>query len=197
MVRLIIDKLVSLTALIILLPIIVVVAVLVYLKLGKPVLFTQIRPGLHGKQFKLYKFRTMKDAVDSHGVSLPDSERLTRFGQLLRSTSLDELPTLSNVLIGDMSLIGPRPLLVEYLELYSDEQARRHLVKPGITGWAQVNGRNTVSWDEKFKLDVWYVDNRSLSLDLKIIYLTLKKVVMREDISAPGHVTIDRFRGNG
>lgn len=172
------------------------VFVLVRVRLGSPVLFRQTRPGLHGEPFTMYKFRTMTDARDAQGNPLPDAERLTPFGQWLRATSLDELPELFNVLKGDMSLVGPRPLLMEYLPLYSPEQARRHEVRPGITGWAQVNGRNALSWEEKFKLDVWYVDRRSFWLDTKILFLTLKKVLMREDISAEGHVTAEKFRGN-
>lgn len=166
-------------------------------KMGSPVLFRQVRPGLGGKPFEMVKFRTMKDAVDAAGNPLPDSERLTPFGQFLRSSSLDELPELWNVLKGDMSLVGPRPLLMEYLPLYSPEQYRRHEVRPGVTGWAQINGRNSLSWDEKFKLDVWYVDNRSLWLDIKILFLTVKKVLIRDGISAEGEATMTRFEGNG
>jgi sugar transferase EpsL len=176
-------------------PLLLVVAVLVRAKLGTPVFFTQWRPGLHGRLFRLVKFRTMTDARDADGNLLPDAQRLTRFGRLLRATSLDELPELWNVLLGDMSLVGPRPLLTDYLELYSKEQARRHDVQPGITGWAQVNGRNLITWPEKFAYDVWYVDNWSLGLDLKILALTLLKVVRREGISATGSATAERFRG--
>ncbi|MBE0376688.1 sugar transferase [Pseudoalteromonas prydzensis] len=190
------DFLVALCALFTLLPIIIVIAVLVRFKLGSPILFTQDRPGLHGKVFKMMKFRTMLDAKDKQGNLLPDDERMTPFGTFLRSTSLDELPGLFNVLKGDMSLVGPRPLLVQYLPLYSAEQARRHNVRPGITGWAQVNGRNAISWEQKFKLDVWYVDNQSLLLDFKILLLTVKKVFVREGISADGHVTIEPFKGS-
>ena len=190
------DFLVALFALLILLPVIMVVAVLIRLKLGSPILFTQDRPGLNGNVFKMMKFRTMLDAKDKQGNLLPDDERMTPFGAFLRSTSLDELPGLFNVLKGDMSLVGPRPLLVQYLPLYSNEQARRHNVRPGITGWAQVNGRNAISWDEKFKLDVWYVDNQSFWLDIKILLLTVKKVFVREGISADGHVTIEPFKGS-
>ena len=159
-------------------------------------LFRQIRPGMHGKPFEMIKFRTMKDAVDAEGNSLPDSERMTAFGQFLRATSLDELPELWNVLKGQMSLVGPRPLLMEYLPLYSEEQYRRHQMRPGITGWAQVNGRNAISWEDKFKLDVWYVDNRSFWLDLKVLFLTVKKVVVRDGISGEGETTMSKFTGN-
>ena len=189
------DFIVALCALFILLPVIIVVAVLIRFKLGSPILFTQNRPGLNGKVFKMMKFRSMLDGKDKHGNLLPDDERMTSFGTFLRSTSLDELPGLFNVLKGDMSLVGPRPLLVQYLPLYSTEQARRHNVRPGITGWAQVNGRNAISWEQKFKLDVWYVDNQSFLLDLKILLLTVKKVFVREGISADGHVTIEPFKG--
>ena len=190
------DFLVAVCALFTLLPVIIVVAVLIRFKLGSPILFTQDRPGLNGKVFKMMKFRTMLDAKDKHGNLLPDNERMTKFGAFLRSTSLDELPGLFNVLKGDMSLVGPRPLLVQYLPLYSSEEARRHNVRPGITGWAQVNGRNAISWEQKFKFDVWYVDNQSLFLDLKILLLTVKKVFVREGISADGHVTIEPFKGS-
>lgn len=165
-------------------------------KLGSPVLFTQVRPGLHGKPFRMVKFRTMTDARDASGALLPDAQRLTPFGRFLRASSLDELPELWNVLRGEMSLVGPRPLLIEYLPLYSPEQARRHEVRPGITGWAQVNGRNAISWEDKFKLDVWYVDNSSLLLDIKILWLTVKKVLVREGISAAGEATMPKFQGD-
>jgi len=178
-------------------PVLFIIAVLIRRQMGSPILFHQTRPGLHGKPFKMIKFRTMRDAIDANGNPLPDAERLTKLGQFLRSSSLDELPELWNVLKGDMSLVGPRPLLMEYLPLYSSEQARRHEVRPGVTGWAQVNGRNAISWDEKFALDVWYVDNRSLWLDLKIIWLTIRKVVKREGISAAGEATVSKFNGNG
>lgn len=178
-------------------PVLAVVALLIRVKMGSPVLFRQTRPGLHGKPVKMIKFRTMRDAMDANGRPLPDAERLTHLGQFLRSSSLDELPELWNVLKGEMSLVGPRPLLMEYLPLYSPEQARRHEVRPGVTGWAQVNGRNAISWDEKFALDVWYVDNRSLWLDLKIIWLTIRKVIKRDGISAAGEATISKFTGNG
>lgn len=173
-----------------------VIALLVRWKLGPPVLFRQVRPGLHGRPFVLYKFRTMNDARDADGNLLPDELRLTPFGKWLRSTSLDELPELLNVLKGDMSLVGPRPLRMEYLERYTPEQARRHEVKPGITGWAQVNGRNALSWEEKFKLDVWYVDNWNLWLDLRILLMTVVKVLRREGINAEGHATMPEFTGS-
>jgi lipopolysaccharide/colanic/teichoic acid biosynthesis glycosyltransferase len=176
-------------------PIFLVLAILIALRLGRPVLFTQIRPGLHGKPFCMLKFRSMTSNCDVNGNLLPDEQRLTPFGQRLRSTSLDELPGLWAVLKGDMSLVGPRPLLMEYLPLYTPEQARRHDVRPGITGWAQVNGRNAISWEEKFALDVWYVDNQSLWLDIKILLLTVKKVFVREGISADGEVTMSKFTG--
>lgn len=169
---------------------------LVQIKIGAPVFFRQTRPGLHGQPFDMVKFRTMTDTRDAAGNLLPDAERLTRFGQFLRSTSLDELPELFNVLKGDMSLVGPRPLLMEYLPLYSDTQRRRHEVRPGITGWAQVNGRNAVGWEERFRLDVWYVDNQSLWLDLRILWMTVKKVLVREGISAQGEATMTKFTGN-
>lgn len=196
MIKRIFDFLVALCAILTLLPVIMIVALLIRFKLGSPILFTQDRPGLHGKVFKMMKFRTMLDGKDKQGNLLPDNERMTKFGSFLRSTSLDELPGLFNVLKGDMSLVGPRPLLVQYLPLYSAEQARRHNVRPGITGWAQVNGRNAISWDQKFKFDVWYVDNQSLLLDFKILLLTVKKVFVREGISADGHVTIEPFKGS-
>ncbi|MEH6509575.1 sugar transferase [Halopseudomonas aestusnigri] len=183
-------------ALLVLAPVIVFVAWQIRRKMGSPVLFRQVRPGLNGKPFEMIKFRTMKDAIDASGNPLPDSERLTPFGQFLRSSSLDELPELWNVLKGDMSLVGPRPLLMEYLPLYSPEQARRHEVRPGVTGWAQVNGRNTLSWEDKFKLDVWYVDNQSLWLDIKVLFLTVKKVLVRDGISAEGEATMSKFTGS-
>lgn len=190
------DIFASLCGLVLLGPVMIVVAWLVKRKLGSPVLFSQIRPGLNAKPFKMMKFRTMLDAVDQHGNPLPDAQRMTPFGSFLRSSSLDELPGLINVLKGDMSLVGPRPLLMEYLPLYSAEQYRRHCVRPGVTGWAQVNGRNSVNWDEKFKLDVWYVDNKSLWLDLKIIILTIRKVIVREGINADGEATMSKFTGS-
>jgi lipopolysaccharide/colanic/teichoic acid biosynthesis glycosyltransferase len=164
---------------------------------GQPALFRQVRPGLAGQPFAMYKFRTMTDATDNQGQLLPDAERLTRLGRFLRSTSLDELPELINVLRGDMSLVGPRPLLIEYLPRYSQRQARRHEVRPGITGWAQVNGRNTLTWEQKFEYDVWYVDHASLSLDLRILLATIRKVLRREDISAQGEATMPVFLGSG
>ena len=169
---------------------------LVRYKLGSPVLFRQVRPGLHGRPFVMVKFRTMTDERGADGELLPDAQRLTTFGRFLRASSLDELPELWNVLRGEMSLVGPRPLLMEYLPLYSPEQARRHEVRPGITGWAQVNGRNAVSWEERFKLDVWYVDHCSLWLDLRTLWLTVRKVIVREGISAQGEATMPRFTGN-
>ena len=172
------------------------IAFFVKIKLGSPVIFTQLRPGLNGKIFNMVKFRTMTNKCDLDGNLLPDSIRLTKFGKFLRSTSLDELPGLWNVLKGDMSLVGPRPLLVEYLPLYSKKQSRRHKVRPGITGWAQVNGRNTISWDKKFDLDVWYVDNQSIWLDVKILWLTVKKVIMRDGINQDGQATSEYFKGN-
>ncbi len=190
------DFTVALSAFVMLLPIITIVAILIRTKLGSPILFTQDRPGLNGKVFKMMKFRSMLDAKDKNGNLLPDNQRMIKFGAFLRSTSLDELPGLFNVLKGDMSLVGPRPLLVQYLPLYSNEQARRHNVRPGITGWAQVNGRNAISWEQKFTLDVWYVDNQSFWLDIKILLLTVKKVFVREGISADGHVTIEPFKGS-
>ncbi len=176
-------------------PVIVILSILVRIKLGSPIIFKQIRPGLNGCPFQMYKFRTMTDERDANGDLLPDAVRLTSFGRFLRSTSLDELPELWNVLKGEMSLVGPRPLLMEYLPRYTTEQARRHKVRPGITGWAQINGRNAIGWDEKFKLDVWYVDNQSLWLDLKILLLTVKKVFVREGISAEGEATMPKFTG--
>lgn len=175
MIKRLIDILAAIFGLLLLAPFLLVVALLIRVRMGAPVIFSQIRPGLHGVPFRMVKFRTMLDAVDAHGSPLPDDQRMTWLGSLLRSASLDELPELWNVLKGDMSLVGPRPLLMEYLPLYSPEQARRHDVRPGITGWAQVNGRNALSWDEKFKLDVWYVDNQSLWLDIKILFSQLKK----------------------
>lgn len=192
----ILDLSAALLGLILLAPIILILAILIRLKLGSPILFTQARPGLHGKPFRMIKFRTMTDARDADGNLLPDSVRLTAFGRFLRSTSLDELPELWNVFKGDMSLVGPRPLLMEYLPRYSSEQARRHEVRPGITGWAQINGRNAISWEEKFKFDVWYVDNQSFWLDLKILMLTIKKVFVREGISAKGEATMQKFTGS-
>lgn len=190
------DFFVALFALIILSPVFLVLSALVLINLGRPIFFTQERPGRQGRPFKMVKFRTMLDSKQPDGTILPDKARLTNFGTWLRSTSLDELPELWNVLKGEMSLVGPRPLLMEYLPLYSTEQYRRHEVRPGITGWAQINGRNALHWEERFKLDVWYVDNQSFWLDLKILLLTLKKVLKREGITAEGHATIAKFTGN-
>ena len=190
------DLTASAVGLIVLSPLLLILALLVRVNLGSPVLFSQERPGLHGKIFRLYKFRSMKNAADSKGNLLPDEERLSRFGGILRASSLDELPELFCVLKGDMSLVGPRPLLVKYLPLYTPEQRRRHDVLPGITGWAQVNGRNAISWEEKFRLDVWYVDNWTPLLDLKILFLTVKKVFIREGISAENRATTEEFKGS-
>ena len=190
------DFLMALFGLALLSPVLAILAWQIRKKLGSPVLFRQTRPGLNGEPFQMVKFRTMRDAIGPDGQSLPDSERMTPFGSFLRSASLDELPELWNVLKGDMSLVGPRPLLMEYLPLYSPEQARRHEVRPGVTGWAQINGRNALSWDEKFAMDVWYVDNRSFWLDVKIIFLTVKKVVIKDGISADGHATMPHFKGS-
>lgn len=190
------DLVLAATGLLALAPVLAGVALAVRVNLGRPVLFRQVRPGLGGRPFTMLKFRTMRDAMGPDGAPLPDAERLTRLGRFLRATSLDELPELWNVLKGEMSLVGPRPLLMEYLPLYTPEQARRHEVRPGITGWAQVNGRNAIGWDEKFRLDVWYVDHRSFWLDVKILLLTLKKVFVREGISQPGRATAERFRGS-
>jgi sugar transferase EpsL len=178
------------------LPLCLLMTLLVFTQLNTPVLFRQSRPGLNGKIFNIYKFRTMTNEHDKDGILLPAKLRYTKFGKFLRSTSLDELPSLWNVLKNDMSLVGPRPLLVEYLPLYSTHQARRHEIKPGVTGWAQVNGRNAISWDEKFDLDIWYVDNQSIWLDIKILYLTIKKVVTRDNINAEGELTMPKFLGS-
>lgn len=194
-VKRIFDFTASLCGLILLSPILIVVALLIRLNLGSPIFFTQDRVGKHNKVFKMIKFRSMKDGVDKDGNLLPDEMRLTKFGKMLRSTSLDELPELINVLKGDMSLIGPRPLLVDYLPLYNKNQIRRHNVLPGLTGWAQINGRNSLSWNEKFSLDIWYVDNWSLTLDIKIFFLTIYKVFKRDGISQEGNVTMERFNG--
>ncbi|MEA9417322.1 sugar transferase [Aeromonas caviae] len=189
------DMIASFCALLLFSPLIVLVSWRIRKNLGSPVFFRQTRPGLKGRPFEMVKFRTMKDAVDVHGNILPDAERMTPFGNKLRSSSLDELPELWNVLKGDMSLVGPRPLLMKYLPLYSKEQARRHEVRPGVTGWAQINGRNAISWEDKFNLDVWYVDNRSFWLDIKILILTVKKVLIKDGISASDHVTMPEFDG--
>ncbi len=196
MIKRLFDITAATAALVALAPVYAITAHKVKKNLGSPVLFRQTRPGMNGKPFEMIKFRTMRDAVDNEGNPLPDSERLTPFGQMLRSSSLDELPELINVIKGDMSLVGPRPLLMEYLPLYNAEQARRHDVRPGITGWAQINGRNAISWDEKFALDTWYVDNQSLWLDIKILLKTVKKVVIKDGISADGEATMSKFVGN-
>jgi lipopolysaccharide/colanic/teichoic acid biosynthesis glycosyltransferase len=190
------DRAISAIALLLLSPLLLAIAIAIYLRMGAPILFAQPRPGKNGRIFTFYKFRTMTDVRDAKGNLLPDAQRLTAFGQFLRKTSLDELPQLWNVLKGDMSFIGPRPLLVAYLERYTPEQARRHQVKPGITGWAQVNGRNSLNWEEKFKLDVWYADRWSLWLDLRILGLTFIKVIRREGISHANHATMSEFQGS-
>lgn len=190
------DIIVAAILLVVLSPFISIVAVLVRRRLGRPILFRQMRPGLHGKPFQMIKFRTMRDALDRDGNPLPDAERLTAFGRFLRSTSLDELPELLNVLKGDMSLVGPRPLLMEYLPLYTEEQNRRHEVRPGMTGWAQVNGRNSLQWEEKFSLDVWYVDNRTFFLDIKILFLTIYSVFHREGVDFDERETMPKFTGS-
>lgn len=190
------DITVSASALIVLSPVLAITAHKVKKNLGSPVLFRQIRPGLNGKPFEMVKFRTMKDAIDQNGKLLPDNERLTDFGKKLRATSLDELPELWNVLKGDMSLVGPRPLLMEYLPLYSAEQAKRHNVRPGITGYAQINGRNAISWEKKFQLDVWYVEHQSFFLDMKILFETVKKVIIKEGINQSECISMPRFKGS-
>lgn len=196
MLKRLLDIIIASIALILLSPLYFYVAYKVKKNLGSPVLFRQVRPGLHGKPFEMIKFRSMKDAVDAQGNPLPDSERLTPFGQMLRSTSLDEMPELWNVIKGDMSVVGPRPLLMEYLPLYNTEQAKRHNVRPGMTGYAQVNGRNAIGWDEKFKLDTWYVENQSTLLDFKIMFKTVHKVLSKDDISAEGEATMSKFTGS-
>ena len=196
-VKRLLDIIIAAAALVLLSPVLLLLARQIRRKLGTPVLFRQVRPGRGGIPFVMYKFRTMRDAADENGRPLPDAERLTPFGRKLRAASLDELPELWNVLKGDMSLVGPRPLLMEYLPLYNAEQRRRHLVRPGITGWAQVNGRNAIPWPEKFRLDVWYVENRSLLLDMKILFLTVKKVLGRSGINSEGEATAAKFTGNG
>lgn len=190
------DVFIASCAIFILWPIAIAVALLINLNLGRPIIYSQERPGLNGAPFKIYKFRTMRSLFDSNGNPLPDSERMTKFGKTLRSISLDELPNLWAILKGDMSVVGPRPLLMEYLPLYNEEQSKRHCVKPGLTGWAQVNGRNAISWDEKFRLDVWYVKNQSVLLDLRIIFLTFKKVLRPKGINANGEATMSKFSGN-
>ncbi|NNH86622.1 sugar transferase [Acinetobacter terrae] len=196
MLKRICDVVIASTALLLLSPLYAYVAYKVRKNLGSPVLFRQVRPGLNGKPFEMIKFRSMKDAVDTQGNPLPDSERLTPFGKMLRSSSLDEMPELWNVIKGEMSIVGPRPLLTEYLPLYNAEQAKRHNVRPGMTGHAQVNGRNAISWEEKFKLDTWYVENQSLWLDLKIMLKTVQKVIAKDDISAEGEATMTKFTGS-
>ncbi len=196
MLKRLLDIIIASIALILLSPLYFYVAHKVKKNLGSPVLFRQVRPGLHGKPFEMIKFRSMKDAVDAQGNPLPDSERLTPFGKMLRSSSLDEMPELWNVIKGDMSIVGPRPLLMEYLPLYNQEQAKRHLVRPGMTGHAQVNGRNAISWEEKFKLDTWYVENRSVWLDFNIMLKTVKKVLAKDDINAENDATMPKFSGN-
>lgn len=195
MLKRLLDIVIASSALVLLSPVYALVAYKVKKNLGSPVLFRQLRPGLHGKPFEMVKFRTMKDALDLDGNPLPDSERLTAFGKMLRATSLDEMPELWNVIKGDMSIVGPRPLLMEYLPLYNEQQAKRHNVRPGITGYAQVNGRNAISWEKKFELDTWYVENRSLWLDFKIMLKTVKKVIAKDDISAEGEATTTKFTG--
>ena len=196
MIKRILDIALTLIGILFLFPVFLLTVLMVKIKLGSPLFFKQARPGLNGEIFNMVKFRTMANECDKNGNLLSDEIRLTKFGQFLRSTSLDELPGLWSVLKGDMSLVGPRPLLVEYLPLYSERQFRRHEVKPGITGWAQVNGRNTISWGEKFELDVWYVDNQSIWLDIKILWLTVKKVIDRDGITAQGDVTMPIFKGS-
>lgn len=196
LIKRLIDIILSGLGIIFLSPLFIIITIIVLFKLGRPVLFCQIRPGLHGKPFEIYKFRTMLNKNDKNEQLLPDSQRLTTFGKLLRSTSMDELPELWNVLKGDMSLVGPRPLLMEYLTRYSPSQYRRHEIKPGITGWAQITGRNTLTWEQKFEQDVWYVDNQSLWIDLKILFITIIKVIKRDDINEDGKVTMSKFMGN-
>ena len=189
------DLVITLIGLLLLAPVIISIALIIQLKFGSPIFFKQARPGLYGEIFIIYKFRTMTNERDKNGILLSDKARLAKFGKFLRSTSLDELPGLWNVLKGDMSLVGPRPLLIEYLPLYSKKHSRRHEMKPGITGWAQVNGRNAISWNDKFNLDVWYIDNQSFWLDIKILLLTLKKVIARDNISQNNHVTMEKYKG--
>ncbi|MDO6686286.1 MULTISPECIES: sugar transferase [unclassified Agarivorans] len=190
------ERLLAAVALVALAPLLLVLCLVVAIKLGRPVFFTQLRPGLQGNAFKMIKFRSMRGDKDADGQFLSDAERLGTFGKMLRASSADELPELWNIVKGEMSFVGPRPLLMEYLPLYSDEQAKRHNVKPGITGWAQINGRNALSWQQKFELDVWYVNNRSVLLDIKILFLTLKKVFVKEGVSAEGEATMTKFTGN-
>lgn len=193
MIKRLFDILISVFLLIVLCPIMIVIAILVILNLGLPILFKQVRPGYLGKPFSIFKFRTMSNLSSANGNLLSDDKRLTKLGRILRATSLDELPALINVLMGDMSLVGPRPLLIEYLPLYDKNQARRHEVKPGITGWAQVNGRNSISWEAKFELDIWYVDNRSFMLDIKILFLTIKAVLSSKGVNSSDKVTMEKF----
>lgn len=190
------DILLAIIALMIFVLPMLIFCLMVAVKLGRPIIFTQTRPGIYGKPFRMFKFRTMTNECDLNGVLLPDSQRLKAFGNWLRSSSLDELPELLNVLKGEMSLVGPRPLLMEYLPLYSPEQARRHEMRPGITGWAQVNGRNAISWEQKFKLDVWYVDHHNIYLDIKILFMTVQKVFKRDGIYSEGQVTMSKFTGS-
>lgn len=189
------DVIIASSLLLFLSPVLLVIALMIKFSMGSPIVFRQVRPGLHGQPFVMYKFRTMRDARNAQGILLPDAERLTKLGRFLRNTSLDELPELFNVIRGDMALVGPRPLLMEYLPLYSPEQRRRHEVRPGITGWAQVNGRNAITWEEKFSHDLWYIDNRSLLLDLKILLMTIVSVLKRDGVSADGHATMPMFEG--
>jgi lipopolysaccharide/colanic/teichoic acid biosynthesis glycosyltransferase len=196
MIKRVFDVMVAVVALAVLSPLLLVVAVVQHMFIGPPIFFRQRRPGRHGVPFELVKFRTMRNAVGRNGAPLPDAERLTRWGAFLRSSSIDELPELWNVLRGEMSLVGPRPLLMEYLPLYTPQQARRHEVRPGLTGWAQISGRNAISWDEKFALDVWYVDHQSFFLDLKILALTVVRVLLREGITEEGHATVQPFKGS-
>ena len=196
MYKFVMDYIIAIVSIIVFSPILILLIIVIFIHFGRPLVFKQLRPGLNGKPFNLYKFRTMNNLKDLNGNLLPDSERLDRFGTFLRTTSLDELPSLFNVLKAEVSIVGPRPLLMEYLDLYTENQLRRHEVKPGITGWAQVNGRNAISWEEKFRLDVWYVDNQSFWLDIKIILLTIKKVFLRDGVSAEGEATMPKFTGN-
>lgn len=197
MLKRILDIVMSATALLLFSPLLLILAILVRIKLGSPILYSQARPGMNNRIFTIFKFRSMTDEKDEQGNLLPDAKRLPAFGRLLRASSLDELPGLINVLRGDMSIVGPRPLLVEYLNLYDNQQKRRHEMRPGITGWAQVNGRNALSWEQKFKYDVWYVDNQSLWLDIKIILMTVLKVFRRDGINQDGQATVDKFTGSG
>ena len=196
MLKTIFDKILALVLLILFSPIYIITSILILVKMGSPIFFRQKRPGFNSEIFSIYKFRTMTNEIDKNGNLLPDEQRILGIGKFIRSTSIDELPQLFNVLKGNMSFVGPRPLLVEYLDLYNDKQNRRHDVKPGITGWAQVNGRNAISWEQKFKYDIWYVDNQSFALDMKILWLTFLKVVKRNDVSSDTHVTMEKFVGN-